>query len=630
MIQFKNITKKYKDVIIFENASFCLPSTGIVVLSGENGTGKTTLLNILTGYDNDYSGDYDSVHVNEIGYVSQDLFFLEDQSVYNNLDIYDIDEKKIDVALDNFGLSYLKNKKIRNLSGGERQQISIIRELLKENKITIFDETFSSIDEESKRMIMKHVKSLSKNKLFIIVSHDKFALSFADVVLTINNKKIITDVINENSQEQISNKPHNIKRRFVYLNVLRFLKNNIKSILLNGFFLFLVSFILLLTSLFGDLNLANVQLDILKHENDNALIISDTGKNNNFLHGYCYEKNGSILRFFEDLNDNSTNIYYVKEGHLNLYVYNDDFNQNGIIGSLPVMDNQIVIYQILAEQILHYGVETSEGFYKPKNINELLNKEIIIGDGLPVQITGILLQDLSLFEDIKNGLNTNAKLEDLFLDKVSIYKLVILVNESFFDYIQASGYTVNTTLSKNAFYFVKDSDRAYEILSEINKNSKIHMADGTFDVVGTHYSMALSRILYKPIFIGRILKKLVWVFYLLLFFVSFLFFKLLTKKDSKNIYALYRLGLSNNKLCLYYLLITMVSSFIPMLLSVSFLEILVIVLNKYIQGKALFYLRPFDFCFDINIILILALSILGCLANFVYNLKKRKGVLRNE
>lgn len=294
------------------------------------------------------------------------------------------------------------------------------------------------------------------------------------------------------------------------------------------------------------------------------------------------------------------------------------------------MDNQIVIYQILAEQILHYGVETSEGYYKPKNINELLNKEIIIGDGLPVQITGILLQDLSLFEDIKNGLNTNAKLEDLFLDKVSIYKLVILVNESFFDYIQANGYTVNTTLSKNAFYFVKDIDKAYEILSEINKNSKIHMADGTFDVKGTHYSMALSRILYKPIFIGRILKKLVWVFYLLLFFVSFLFFKLLTKKDSKNIYALYRLGLSNNKLCLYYLLITMVSSFIPMLLSVSFLEILVIVLNKYIQGKALFYLRPFDFCFDINIILILALSILGCLANFVYNLKKCKGVLRNE
>lgn len=630
MIQFKNITKKYKDVIIFENASFCLPNTGIVVLSGENGTGKTALLNILTGYDNDYAGDYDGVHVNEIGYVSQDLFFLEDQSVYNNLDIYDIDEKKIDVALDNFGLNYLKNKKIRNLSGGERQQISIIRELLKENKITIFDETFSSIDEESKRMIMKHVKSLSKNKLFIIVSHDKFALSFADVVLTINNKKINTDVINENSQEQISNKPHNIKRKFVYLNVLRFLKNNIKSILLNGFFLFLVSFILLLTSLFGDLNLANVQLDILKHENDNTLIFSDTGKNNNFLHGYCYEKNGSILRFFEDLNDNSTNIYYVKERHFNLYVYNDDFNQNGIIGSLPVMDNQIVIYQILAEQILRYGVETSEGYYKPNNINELLNREIIIGDGLRVQITGILLQDLSLFEDIKNGVNTDAKLEDLFLDKVSIYKLVILVNESFFDYIQANGYTVNTTLGKNAFYFVNDSDRAYEILSEINKNSKIHIANETFDVVGTHYSMALSRILYKPIFIGMILKKLVWVFYLLLFFVSFLFFKLLTKKDSKNIYALYRLGLSNSKLCLYYLLITMVSSFIPMLLSVSFLEILVIVLNKYIQWKALFYLRPFDFCFDINIILILALSILGCLANFVYNLKKRKGVLRNE
>lgn len=630
MIQFKNITKKYKDVIIFENASFCLPNTGIVVLSGENGTGKTTLLNILTGYDNDYLGDYDGAHVNEIGYVSQDLFFLEDQSVYNNLDIYDIDHKIIDEALDNFGLNYLKNKKICNLSGGERQQIAIIRELLKENKITIFDETFSSIDEESKRMIMKHVKSLSKNKLFIIVSHDKFALSFADVVLTINNKKITTDVINENSQEQISNKPHNIKRKFVYLNVLRFLKNNIKSILLNGFFLFLVSFILLLTSLFGDLNLANVQLDILKHENDNTLIFSDTRKNNNFFHGYCYEKNGSILRFFEDVNDNSANIYYVKERHFNLYVYNDDFNQNGIIGSLPVLDNQIVIYQILAEQILHYGVETSEGYYKPNNINALLNKEIIIGDGLPVQITGILLQDLSLFDDIKNGVNTDAKLEDLFLNKVSIYKVVILVNESFFDYIQANGYTVNTTLGKNVFYFVKDNDKAYEILSEINKNSKIHIADGTFDVAGTHYSMALSRILYKPIFIGKILKKLVWVFYLLLFFVSFLFFKLLTKKDSKNIYALYRLGLSNSKLCLYYLLITIVSSFIPILLSMSFLEILVIVLNKYIQGKALFYLRPFDFCFDINIILILVLSILGCLANFMYNLKKRKGVLRNE
>jgi ABC-type lipoprotein export system ATPase subunit len=57
MIQIKNLTKKYGDTVIFNNASYTFPDRGIVCLLGASGCGKSTLLNMLAGFDSDYSGN---------------------------------------------------------------------------------------------------------------------------------------------------------------------------------------------------------------------------------------------------------------------------------------------------------------------------------------------------------------------------------------------------------------------------------------------------------------------------------------------------------------------------------------------------------------------------------------------
>ncbi len=226
MIEIKNLTKTYKtdeeekELIAINDISYKFNDSGFYFVLGKSGCGKTTLLNILSGLDNYDSGEilvkgedlknYSEKQLDEyrnikIGIIFQQYNLLSDMNVYENLRLvlelqeWDCDEgerkkyidDKISDILNIVGITGYQNRKINQLSGGEQQRVAIARTLLKSPDIIFADEPTGNLDENTGKGIMQLLKSLSKNYLIIMVSHDKeAAYRYGDYVINISDGQI--------------------------------------------------------------------------------------------------------------------------------------------------------------------------------------------------------------------------------------------------------------------------------------------------------------------------------------------------------------------------------------------------------------------------------------------------------
>ena len=157
MIQISNLTKKYGETVVFSNLNYTFENTCIYGLVGRNGTGKTTLLNILSNYDKNYTGviSIDGEKMNKVDYLDMPVAYAMDQpSFFNELTIYEnlfliassrkIKKQeafdKIERTLDGLGLKKYENYSPSELSKGTMQRLNNACAMIQEEKITIFDE----------------------------------------------------------------------------------------------------------------------------------------------------------------------------------------------------------------------------------------------------------------------------------------------------------------------------------------------------------------------------------------------------------------------------------------------------------------------------------------------------------
>lgn len=196
-VEFEHLNFSYGDKTIFKDYNLCLKKGKIYGIKGENGAGKSTLLNLMLGlYMGDYSGKisidgYDIKELNltkckqtVIGVTEQEPLLIKD-TLYNNICLGNSYDSKIiyehgkRIGLDGYfnnlpnGLDTEINEKSTNISGGEKQKISILRQMLKNPDVMIFDEPTSALDAESVKLFMKYIEEIRKEKIILIVSHDK-------------------------------------------------------------------------------------------------------------------------------------------------------------------------------------------------------------------------------------------------------------------------------------------------------------------------------------------------------------------------------------------------------------------------------------------------------------------------
>lgn len=222
MIKLTNIKKTYGrkgavETVALNDINLEFNHQGLVFITGKSGCGKTTLLNILGGLDQDFSGelrildkstndfkicDYDTYRNTMVGFIFQEYNLLDDLTVFDNigfaLELQGLkkDALVIEDVLNEVGLSGYQNKYPKELSVGENQRVSIARALVKKPKLILADEPSAFLDSETSNQIFLLLKELSKTHLVIVVSHDiDYASLYGDRIISMKDGSIIKDEV---------------------------------------------------------------------------------------------------------------------------------------------------------------------------------------------------------------------------------------------------------------------------------------------------------------------------------------------------------------------------------------------------------------------------------------------------
>ena len=221
MLEVRHLKRIYKikggePVYALNDVSLKFPETGLVFILGKSGSGKSTLLNVMGGLDNVDDGEIiindkssktfskvemDSYRNTYLGFIFQEYNILSDFTVRENIALaLQLQHKKatdeeINKILEEVDLVGYSKRKPNELSGGQKQRVAIARALVKEPKIIFGDEPTGALDSNTGKQVFETLKKLSKNKLVIIVSHDRdFAEHFGDRVIELKDGKVISDI----------------------------------------------------------------------------------------------------------------------------------------------------------------------------------------------------------------------------------------------------------------------------------------------------------------------------------------------------------------------------------------------------------------------------------------------------
>ncbi|WP_185859151.1 ABC transporter ATP-binding protein [Blattabacterium cuenoti] len=220
-VQFKDVSFIYKNKNDIKNKnhtiskiSFSLMKGETLILTGETGSGKTTIGRLISRLYDPHQGEIliDNLSLknhnlydfrNHIGYVPQESFLFSD-SIYNNIalgsikkvtrcKVYEAARKAmIEDEILNFknGYETVIGERGITLSGGQKQRICIARALIRNPKILIFDDSFSAIDQKTRKLIINYIKKGMKNSTIIIITHDTSYVSDFDLFINLKNGKI--------------------------------------------------------------------------------------------------------------------------------------------------------------------------------------------------------------------------------------------------------------------------------------------------------------------------------------------------------------------------------------------------------------------------------------------------------
>lgn len=230
MLEVKNIIKKFGKVTVLKGISFKIEKGDIIGIIGPSGCGKSTFLRALNLLEIPTSGEIifnneniihnknHSVIRRKIGMVFQQFNLFEQMSVLDNiilapvkLKIYTKEEAilKARKLLKEIDMAEYENFYPKELSGGQQQRVAIIRTLIMNPEVILFDEPTSSLDPEMIGEVIKLMRSIaSKGITMVIVSHEmRFIKNFVTKVVFMDEGKFIE----VGKPEEIFNNPKDLR-----------------------------------------------------------------------------------------------------------------------------------------------------------------------------------------------------------------------------------------------------------------------------------------------------------------------------------------------------------------------------------------------------------------------------------
>jgi ABC-type multidrug transport system fused ATPase/permease subunit len=208
-IELKNIFFSYGNKKILNNVNLKIKKKELIGVMGESGSGKTTLVDILSGLIQAKKGNIliDDKHIKEIrylesftGYAQQNPIIIAKNLAENiafGINPKKINKNRLNSLINICHLSHLKKNKTKissvgtNISGGEKQRISIARALYSNPQVLILDEATSGMDIDLERKILMNIRKKFKNLTILVISHNIRTLEICNKIYELKNKKIL-------------------------------------------------------------------------------------------------------------------------------------------------------------------------------------------------------------------------------------------------------------------------------------------------------------------------------------------------------------------------------------------------------------------------------------------------------
>ena len=178
----KNICKSFGETEVLKDFNLQIDDGEHIALMGKSGKGKTTVLNIIMGFEQPDSGETEIPK--EISAVFQEDRLSEDFSAISNVCLMSADKEHSNKILKKLGIDGTKT--VNTMSGGQKRRVALARCLVRDAGLYIFDEALKGLDEKTKAVAMTVIKEYTCKSSVIFVTHDiNEAKEFADRIVEI-------------------------------------------------------------------------------------------------------------------------------------------------------------------------------------------------------------------------------------------------------------------------------------------------------------------------------------------------------------------------------------------------------------------------------------------------------------
>lgn len=529
MLTLKNIKKIYEqsDEAVLDDINLTFNRDEFVSILGCSGAGKSTLLNIIGGLDCKTSGkllingkdiykysdsNLDYYRKNNVGFIFQNYNLIEHLTVYENVILPLLltnsknKHKRVLKMLDKVGLKDKKDSKICDLSGGQKQRVAISRALINNPDIILADEPTGALDYKTGYEIMNLIKKLSKNKLVIMVTHNKvLAKKYSSRIIYLDKGRVIRDTNPSKKKKIYFNMKYNgrnlsIKNALLYS--IKTIKAKRKSFLLTSLAssigLILVALIISVSNgLKKEMNsyeknvLSSVPIIIPSVKTK----ISDKSKiPKNKLYSYDYKEESKINPINDDF------VKYINKMKTKLSCdinYSRNLKFNILTEDYNLLDN-VEFSQMPSIKYIKNNYTLLAGSY-PKNKNELMlvadqknridknildalkfNGDVNVSDIFKKKMKLIFNDDFYIKKD--NVYFINKNFENVYKEKNNVALKIVGIIRITKD--EEESYKNNLANEKSSLAYLSnladdviDKNINSDIISDINKNDNI-MVEG--------------------------------------------------------------------------------------------------------------------------------------------------------